>query len=237
MSHPFFILIPAYEAAEFLPQLLKSLKDIVDPQQILIVNDGSQDRTEELAQSEGVQVCSHSQNQGKAQALITGFQWGMQEGYSWAITLDADGQHSPSDLNQFISQISSGDTPSVGALLGAREFAGSMPRSRVFSNSTTTRILSYIAGQPLWDSQCGYRAYRLEALDQCRALEISTQGFQWESEVLVKMAWSQFQFIRIPVQTIYNDQGSHISHLSDTWKFIQMWCRLIFEKRKINGNH
>lgn len=236
MSHQFYILIPAYEAAEFLPQLLRALKAIVAPEQILVVNDGSQDHTQDVAQSEGVQVCHHSRNQGKAQALMTGFQWGMDRSYQWAITLDADGQHSPDDLNGFINQISSLTNKSIGALLGARQFSGSMPRSRVFSNTTTTRILSFIAGQPLWDSQCGYRAYRLEALAQCRALEISTQGFQWESEVLVKMAWSQFQFTRVPVQTIYNDQGSHISHLSDTRKFIQMWCRLIFEKRKINGN-
>lgn len=239
MNKSFYIIIPAYNAASFLTQLVKDLTQFVSLQQILIVNDGSQDSTGELISKLGTQYLNHSVNQGKAKALHSGFEWGMKHSYQWAITMDADGQHASNDLPNFIEAIKNEDvnTSGLGALLGARNFGETMPKSRIFSNSTTTKVLERLAGQKLWDSQCGYRAYSLKALQQTGCLQLETQGFQWESEVLIKLAWGGYLFHRIPVLTIYNEQGSHISHFKDTIRFVQMWLRLLQEKRKYHANY
>lgn len=247
MDKSFYIIIPAYNAAEFLAQLVEDLTQYISLNQILIVNDGSKDTTGKLVPTLGTQFLNHSVNQGKAQALCSGFEWGLDHSYKWAITMDADGQHACDDLSNFITklkQINEETThleeripADVGALLGARNFGETMPKSRVFSNATTTKVLENLAGQKLWDSQCGYRAYSLNALNRTGCLKLETRGFQWESEVLIKLAWSGYLFQRIPVQTIYNEQGSHISHFKDTLRFVQMWLRLLQEKRKYHANY
>lgn len=243
MSMPsYYVLIPAYNAGKYLTPLIQELTKYVELDSILIVDDGSQDDTQEILHQLGVHFILHDTNQGKAGALVSGFKWGIKKQKSWSITMDADGQHSPDDLQGFIRKIKelsvagSNSNDQFAAILGARDFSDSMPKARVFSNSITTAFLTRLSGQALWDSQCGYRAYQLDLLQSAGCLELETDGFQWESEVLVRLAWAGFYFDKMPIQTIYQKQGSHISHIDDTLKFIKMWHRLKKEKKYQNGN-
>ena len=168
-------------------------------------------------------------NQGKASALKTGLETLEKQGFKFAISMDCDGQHSVENLEGFFKEIETVGNEFSGVLLGARSLSPKeMPFSRVLSNRITTAVLSKLAGQKLFDSQCGYRAYSLNLLSEYKA--VKSKGFQWESEVLVQISWLGNYVRKVPVHTIYGDEKSQISPFEDTFLFIQLWVRLLKEK-------
>src|SRR4030042_3014542 len=90
------ILIPAYNAQSTIGSVLRKIQPLeIDT---VVVDDGSQDKTKQVAEANGASVLEHPFNLGKGSALWTGFQYVLQKGYQVIITLDADGQHDPSEI-------------------------------------------------------------------------------------------------------------------------------------------
>ncbi len=187
---------------------------------ILVVDDGSTDGTAAIVQARAahnVVLLRHPGNRGKGAALMTGLRHARDVlGWEWAVTLDADGQHDPADLEDFLSTI-----PGVctGILAGARSRRGTaMPWHRRFSNASTTWLISRLAGKPVFDAQCGYRAYRLDLA----AILPDAGRFEWEARALVLAARAGWEIERVPVSTVYGDQGSHMDLYRDTLRFLRM---------------
>jgi hypothetical protein len=110
-----------------------------------------------------------------------------------------------------------------------------MPVARIFSNATTSGILSLMTGLKILDSQSGYRAYNTNFL---KDLTIVHNHFEMESEVILR-AWHSRQDVRfIPVQALYCKAHSHISHVLDTLRWIsavtKLWFNLIMQKRPVH---
>jgi len=157
------VLIPAYKAEselrEFLPALLKK----VAKENITVVIDGLFDESLKLCENFGVKTIVHEKNLGKGAALTSGFRQ-MDENTEWVITMDADGQHSPDDLDKFLEKIKSAKN-NTAIILGARNRTLKfMPPARIFSNWATSSFVSFVTKQKVADCQCGYRAYRLGAI-------------------------------------------------------------------------
>jgi glycosyltransferase involved in cell wall biosynthesis len=227
-KQPFGILIPAYQIGPHGLEFVLSLTQWVDQQQILIVNDCSRDLIPQQLEQQGFHVLHHIQNQGKAAALKSGFDWWLQAGAKWVICMDGDGQHAGLSLPAFLERLQCA-SEQTGLIIGARHLhPKSMPWPRVLSNRITTRILERLADQKLWDSQCGFRAYRLSALPKTS----QTQGFQWESEVLVRMAWEGWKVAACEIPTIYGDETSSIRPWRDTMRFLRLWRKLSKEKKR-----
>ena len=128
------ILIPSYKAAESLNTLVPEV--LKHSSSILIIDDGSLDGTDDIAKKYSVQLVTHSVNCGKGEALLTGFKWAKENGFTHAITIDADGQHAPSDLPAMIES-------SADLTIGYRKFEfGTMPIARILSNTITSLICS-----------------------------------------------------------------------------------------------
>src|SRR5438445_5083535 len=133
------IIIPAYNAEAFLGATLTSLLKHADAARVAVVDDGSADGTADRARAAGVTCLRHETTQGKGSALMTGLLWARENGWRWAVTMDADGQHDPKDLESFWKAPLGRDT---GVLVGRRGISGSrMPWHRRFSNSLTTRMI------------------------------------------------------------------------------------------------
>jgi glycosyltransferase involved in cell wall biosynthesis len=213
-------IVPAYQAAGSLPAVLQGLKSRLGEGRILVVDDGSADATADLAERAGVFVLRHPGNRGKGAALMTGFLHARDVlKWEWALTLDADGQHDLEDLEGFLSFRPEQRT---GILVGARARAGTaMPWHRRFSNASTTWLVSRLAGTPVHDAQCGYRAYRL---DLAGLLERDGR-FEWESQALIRAARAGYAIEKVPVRTVYGDQGSHMDLWRDSVRFLRMALR------------
>lgn len=201
------ILIPTYNNAPFLPALLTDLKVIT--KSVVVVNDGSTDGSGEilLPFSDDFDVVHHSENKGKGMALRTGFQRASELGYRYAITIDSDGQHLLEDLDVFIETLE--NNPGC-AIVGARNMdQDGVPKKSNFGNRFSNFWYYVETFIKLPDTQSGYRLYPLEPIQQ---MTFYTRKFEFEIEILVRLAWRGVTVLAIPVSVIYHDDGTRITH-------------------------
>ena len=213
------VIIPAFNAAGTLPELISKIKNLDNPpEEILVVNDGSTDQTSQNARNERISVIDISTNQGKGWALKTGFDYYFGQKYKgFVLCIDADLQHPPEYISQFINYA---HNTGCRFVIGNRsKKPGEMPLHRIMSNRITSFIISKITGQNIYDSQCGFR---LIDIDIVKNLDLVEKGFQLESEMILKAAEQGVQIGFVPIPVIYHDTGSHIGNFRDTVKFIRM---------------
>ncbi len=215
------IIIPAYNEEKSIGRLLRSLD--FSSQDIVVVDDGSTDRTSQISQSCGVYTIRHNHNMGKGMAHRTAFRFACNEGAEWVITMDADGQHSPDDIPRFLKSIKEdkGDM-----IIGVRNISlTSMPLARLQTNLWTSFVVSLLAGTRVKDSQSGFRALRREIIT---TIPLSSSNFQTESEIIVKAARRGFRISSVSIKTIYNESKSAIKPVLDTIRFIKLVLRSIW---------
>jgi glycosyltransferase involved in cell wall biosynthesis len=215
----YHVLVPAYNAGGTLPILLGQLQNLHDkPEGVLIVDDGSTDATTDIAKQYNADVFRFPQNRGKGRALRQGFTMLLENrNADYIICLDADLQHPVSMIPDFIR---TAENKKSRFIIGYRSRSIKlMPWPRILSNFITSRILSFLTGQNIKDSQCGFRLISKEVLKETPLQE---NGFQLESEMLLRLASRRIRIDQIPVPTIYTRGNSHIHHVQDTIKFISL---------------
>ena len=217
-------LVPAYQAAAHLGEVLLGLAALPEPPHVLVVDDGSRDATAEVARQYGVQVHSFAANRGKGHALLAGFE--LLRDFDAVVTLDADGQHPPACLPAFVAAAEAG----ADLVLGTREITPDMPPARRFANRFSSAWCSWIAGQPILDSQCGYRLYRRGVLART---PVQASRYEVETEMAVRAARLGFTIAHVPIPTVYGDETSHLSPTRDVPRIVGMMWRLSFESKPI----
>jgi glycosyltransferase involved in cell wall biosynthesis len=186
--------------------------------QVLVVDDGSADRTAAIARAAGAQVLVHKQSRGKGVALRAGWAEACRLGFPWALSLDGDGQHSPQDIPEFFK---CADQTGASLVVGNRmNDAASMPWLRRRVNLWMSRRISNIAGAILPDTQCGFRLMRLVSWS---AIPVSAEHFEIESDVLLAFLAAGHRVEFVPIHTIYKDEQSKIHPLSDTVRWFKWW--------------
>ncbi|MCD8350358.1 MAG: glycosyltransferase family 2 protein [Planctomycetaceae bacterium] len=210
-------LIPAYREEKHIGDVIAAtLPFIAD---ILVVDDGSPDRTREVAETAGATVLVNEQNMGKGASLARGLDHLFAKGFDAAVCLDADGQHLPAEIPRFIAAAESADLV-VGNRMAK---VATMPFARVWTNRVTSWILSRLAGVTVPDTQCGFRLVRREAW---QGVSIRTRNYDFEGEMIVAMGRKGFRVASVPVSTIYGDEVSTINPVRDTVRFFSMVWRL-----------
>jgi glycosyltransferase involved in cell wall biosynthesis len=205
------VLIPALNAERSLPPLVRAAREQVE--RVVVVDDGSSDRTGELAKEAGAIVLRHEVNRGKGAALKTGFAWASGQDVDGVITLDADGQHLPAEIPKFIEC-----RRATGAdlIIGGRShlFAGMLPRRRM-ANSFAAWAVAKASRTNIKDSQSGYRFYSLRVL---REIRLRSDGFDMETEVIIRAGVRGFKIVQIPIDLGFVDglSTSHYKPLADT---------------------
>lgn len=225
-THPnVWLLIPAYNVEPYIGKLLEQAVLHIPAHMIVVVDDGSHDRTAEIAESKGVNLLSHSYNRGKGAALQTGFDYLLDRGADWGITIDGDLQHDPSMLPDFIEQAEQGN---YDIAIGTRKRdMGGMPWDRRFSNWGTSLLLSIITGQKIRDSQSGYRLIKCSLL---KGLKFDCTGYDFETEFLLKLSRVGARMGAVNIPTLYEGAPSSINSLFDTLKFFRVIIRFFFHR-------
>ena len=215
------VLIPAFNAEYSLTELVNRLHNAVGNVQIVVVNDGSMDRTNEVAASIGAIVLRHEINRGKGAALQTGFDYlKKQAEVEYILTIDADLQHQPEDVPKFllVQQKTNADV-----IIGWRERIGTqMPVHRILSNTLTSALVGIRTGIKIKDSQCGFRLIRRSVIDR---VQLESTGYEAETEFIIKAARHGFKIEFVPVQTIYSTEKSYMTHWTATINFIKVLFR------------
>ena len=218
------IALPAYNEAKYLKNVLFEIFDYAPANDILVVDDGSNDGSGKIAKTCGVNVLTLVKNRGKGAALIRAFEYAKENGYAWVVCMDSDGQHSANNLTDFFQHR---DDAEATMILGNRiERTQNMPFHRQLSNGMTSIIISLLCGgQRIHDSQCGYRAIRTSAID---VRLLSEKGFQLESELLIQVCRNGGKVREIPIATVYGQESSSINLIADTLKFLRLACRYLW---------
>lgn len=221
----FCVIVPAFREEKRIGQVASACR--AQGLDVVVVDDGSADRTAEEAEKAGAHVIRHDHNQGKGVALNTGFAYAREKGYEAVITADADGQHDPAELGKFIEAYQRTGIP---VLVGNRmAHPESMPFVRRCTNRFMSWMLSRVMKQYVPDTQCGYRLYRCDVLPFISA---HAERFAAESEVLLYVAARGLRIGAVRIATIYTDHASKINPLSDTVRFFSMLWRYQRERRR-----
>jgi glycosyltransferase involved in cell wall biosynthesis len=173
-----------------------------------VVNDGSTDNTSEILNKFGeIEIVSYAKNKGKGNALRRGFRKAFEKGYSFAVTIDSDGQHDPQDIYHFLEAYKKNpETVIVGA---RKTIEGDVPGKNSFANRFSNFWFAVITGNELEDTQSGYRLYPLKKIGK---MKFVTTKYEFELEVLIRAIWKNIPVISIPIKAIYPPKGERITH-------------------------
>ena len=214
-------LIPAFNEENNVCAVVEKTMPKVD--KVLVVDDGSFDKTSDVARRCGAEVIRNEKNMGKADAMYRGFRYAIENNFDLIIVLDADGQHDPDEIPNFIDKINEG----FDIVVGARQFDPSlMPKIRIFANSFSSWLTSVVCRSKILDSQSGYRAIRTEVV---KKVKFNSKRYQIETEMLIKAAKCGFKITFIPIKTIYRKEAkSKVNQIIDPVKFVFLVLKLSF---------
>jgi len=219
-----FVIIPAFNADRTIAQVIHGCVSVVPRENIIVVDDGSTDKTRTLVEQSGATIIVHENNRGKGAALRSGFSAALKYGCDAVITLDADLQHDPTYIVKFLELIKKDED--WGIIIGSRWRSGTkMPLDRRLSNRITSFLISIRTGQKIPDSQSGYRLIKRDVLEK---VVIKENRFMAETELLLKASSNGFNIGTVHIPTIYAQEGSHISKFRDTLQFISLYVRSFF---------
>ncbi|MBI4257290.1 glycosyltransferase family 2 protein [Candidatus Uhrbacteria bacterium] len=191
-------LIPAYNEETSIADVLSHTRPYVDD--IIVVDDGSVDRTAEIARTHGAIVVSHVINRGLGAAIGTGFVAAQKLGADIVITLDADGQHDPAQIKPFIEAIEQG----ADMVIGSRMLTGfvGMPVYRRVAQVVGNLATFFLFGAWVTDSQSGFRALTKYALSR---IQIKTNRMEVSSELIAEAKRNKLMLVEVPIKAIYTD--------------------------------
>jgi len=217
------VIIPAYNEEMLIGHLIGEVKK--RGLDCVVIDDGSTDKTRQEAERCGAYVISHRKNLGKGMSLRAGFKKAIEGNYRFVITMDGDGQHHPDELGHFIKAAEKDD---VAIILGNRMWCPKdMPLKRRITNWVMSGLISLIAGQRMPDTQCGYRLIKTDVL---KAIPLTTNKYEIESEVLIEASRAGFRIISIPIKSIYGGQKSQIRPFVDTARFLSFIIKMAFRR-------
>ncbi|MEO1085323.1 MAG: glycosyltransferase family 2 protein, partial [Acidobacteriota bacterium] len=220
------VAIPAYQAARWIEPVITGV--IAQRGAVLVIDDGSSDGTGDVAARAGAEVVRVPENRGKGHALRLAFKTLFGRGAEAVVTLDADGQHMPTEIPKLIDTWASSRAHLV---LGTRDhlYAG-MSTVRRFANTFSSRLISAVAGRTMLDIQTGFRLYSRELID---VVGFPEPRFEAESAVVVRTLRRGLEIATVPIELAVVDgrQSSHYRPLVDSGRIARAVAAARFERR------
>lgn len=212
--------VPAFQEEVTLGAVIDAALPYVEV--LIVVDDGSIDRTAEIAQARPVHLIRHPENRGKGASLVSGLTRALQDGADRVITLDGDGQHDPREIQSLVAASDrSPDDVVIAARLRDREV---VPRLRRFANQQANFWISWAAGQPISDTQSGFRLFPRQVLEEILPRCARHPRFVFESAILIEAARAGCRIAAVRSRAIYHTDGrrSHYRPAADTLPIIEM---------------
>ncbi|MCR4278702.1 MAG: glycosyltransferase family 2 protein [bacterium] len=204
MERRVFAVIPAFFEKTRIFETIQSVRPFVD--RIIVVDDGSEDGTAEIAEQSGVIVFRHIVNRGQGAALRTGTEGAIHLGATHIVHIDADGQHDPVSIARLLSPLEAG---SADVVFGSRflgEDAVGMPKSRKALLHLARAFNSLVVGVPrqVTDPQSGFRAMTVHAAQQ---VQFSQDRMAHCSEILRNVTRSNLRWCEVPARVVYSEES------------------------------
>ena len=195
-ANKIWAIIPAYNEEKSIADIIKKTRKHVD--NVIVVDDGSKDKTNSLSEKTGAIVLRHLINLGKGATLKTGCDYAVKKGAKFIIALDADAQHNPDDIPRFIEKLKKYDI-----VFSYRKTSSKMPIVLRFGNWFISNVVKFLYKISINDTQCGFRAFSREAYKKIRW---NSSNYSMESEMISRAGKQNLKYVQIPIETIYSDK-------------------------------
>lgn len=218
------VVIPAYNPDAQLKELVEKIWDLGN--EVIVVDDGSDamhravfDQIRDISI-----IIHHAENKGKGAAIRTALGYIQQECWNTGAVgiMDADGQHSPDDMERLLMHVDSGHNKLV---LGVRKVNRDMPVKSRLGNMITRNVFRMVSGKSVSDTQTGLRAFRTQMIPEM--LKIPGDRYEYETNVLLYMVREQVEIEEVPIRTIYHDQDNSCSHFRAVKDSIRIYRDLL----------
>lgn len=199
------LIVPAYNEAGVIADVVEGLRKVFSKSafnnyQVIVVDDGSHDKTADAAVKAGAKVIRHILNTGSGGATATGLSYAHQKGFDIATTSDADGQHDPVDVLKGVQELLKNKTDlAIGSRLINNE---GMSRVKILGNQGLSFITYMLFGIKVTDSQSGLRVFSKKALAELRW---KTSGYEFCSEMLWRAKQLGLRINEYPIKAIYTE--------------------------------
>lgn len=197
MDNKIVAIIPSYNEEIGLGSVILLTSQYVD--RIIVVDDGSNDKTSKVAELADVKLIKHTQNLGKGEALKSGFDEVKEN--EIVVTIDADGQHNPEDIPHIVKPILDGEADIVN---GSRYLTGSdenTPKYRRVGQKVLDKATNFTSGLDLTDSQSGFRAFSYKSIS---CFKFSEAGFGVESQMLADASEASLKVVEVEISVRYD---------------------------------
>jgi glycosyltransferase involved in cell wall biosynthesis len=209
--------IPAYLEEKHIADVVGRTRHQLD--HVVVIDDGSTDATAESARNAGAEVIVHPQNRGKGESIKTGLRHWLDRNFTYVVILDGDGQHRPEEIERFLAAASTGAELLVGTrMTDVRE----MPLLRRAVNRYMSNKISRLCGQPIPDTQCGFRMVHRDLIPDLLG---GADRFEYETEMLILASRKGCRIESVPITTVYSDEVSSIHPVRDTIRFFKLMRR------------
>lgn len=201
-----YAVLPAYNEELVIPFVILRTRQLVE--KVIVVDDGSSDRTAEVAKLAGAEVVRLEHNAGKAYAILVGLKKAREEGCTIAVMLDSDGQHDPTEIPRLVKRVTEDKADLV---IGSRflEKNGKIPLYRQAGQKTLDLFTNMTAKTGVTDSQSGFRVLSGKALDN---LDFNSQGYNVESDMIAHFSTLGLCIMEAPIRVIYDVPNKHKKH-------------------------
>ncbi|MDD2751579.1 MAG: glycosyltransferase family 2 protein [Candidatus Omnitrophica bacterium] len=208
------VIIPTFNESKAIAEIVRKARHY--GLEVIVIDDGSSDNTAGVAREAGATVLENQKNQGKGASLMKGFNYALNSGFDYMITMDGDGQHLPEDIPFFLRLANSSNQ---GIFVGNRMAKPKgMPWVRILTNKFMSWLISLVINQRVSDTQCGFRLIKKEVLQK---IKLTTTKYEIESELLIEAARHGFKIESVPIETVYAGEKSQINPFIDTIRFIK----------------
>jgi dolichol-phosphate mannosyltransferase len=219
MASDALVIVPTYNEKENITAFLTKVLALPYPLEILVVDDGSPDGTQDLVrlimeQHPGrVHLLPRTAKMGLGTAYIAGFRWGLSRSYQYFFEIDADFSHNPDDLLRLLAACRDN---SSDLAIGSRYATGvnvvNWPMSRVMMSYFASRYVQFITGLPVHDATAGFKCYQRRVLERINLDKIRFIGYAFQIEMKFKAWKAGFQITEVPI--IFTDRTLGQSKIS-----------------------
>lgn len=212
MPSDHLLAIPVFNEEAYLDRVLEEARSF--SRNILVIDDGSTDNTPHLLRRHGgIEIITHPRNRGYGKSLADAFSFAIRRGFRWLVTMDCDEQHEASFIPNFVGAAQKDDADIISGTRYPNGFDSDVaPKDRRAINARISAMLNERLGLSLTDAFCGFKAYRVLALE---SLDITVAGYAMPMQFWVQAIRAALRVTELPVRLIYNDPRRHFGGFLD----------------------
>ena len=220
------VAMPAYNEQKYIGSVVLQAKRYAD--EVIVIDDGSSDRTSKIAEFAGANVIQHQDRKGKGVAIQSIFTAAKKRDPDILVILDADSQHDPNEIPSLIAGISEG----FDLVIGSRKMQkkGNIPGYRRVGQNVLSYFTHIISKKRLSDTESGFRAFSKKAISE---IQLKETGFAIETEMISEATAKNLRVKEVPISVIYTQDGSTINPVKHGFGVLNRIMVMISERRPL----